>query len=55
MVPEISSVIDKIFCHFGQVFAHLPPKNLKNENFKTMKKTQKNWTCHQFTQVFQKL
>ena len=40
MVPEISSATDKIFCHFGQYFAHLPPKNLKNEFFlKKWKKT----------------
>ena len=39
MVPEILSVTDKIFCHFGQFFAHLPPKNQKNQNFKKVKKT----------------
>ena len=33
MVPEILSVTDRIFCHFGQFFLHLPPKNLKNQNF----------------------
>ena len=38
MVPEISSATDRICCYFGQLFAHLPPKNLKNENFKKMKK-----------------
>ena len=26
-------------CHFGQYFAHLPPKNPKNQNFEKMKKS----------------
>ena len=39
MVPEISSVTDRIFYHFGQFLAHLLPKNLKNQNFGKMKKT----------------
>ena len=38
MVPEILSVIDRLFCHYGQFFAHLPPKNPKNHNFEKMKK-----------------
>ena len=38
MVPEIWSMTDRIFCHFGQFFAHLPPNNPKNQNFKKMKK-----------------
>ena len=38
MVPETSSTTDRIFCHFGQFLAHLPPKNPKNENFKKMEK-----------------
>ena len=38
MVPEILSAINIIFCHFGQFFAHLPPKNAKNQNFEKMKK-----------------
>ena len=38
MVPQIWSAIDRIFCHFGQYFAHLPPKNPKNQNFEKMKK-----------------
>ena len=36
--PEISSVTDRIFCHFGSFFALLSPKNLKNQNFEKMKK-----------------
>ena len=38
MVAEILSGTDKIFCHFGQFFAHLPLKNQKNQNFEKMKK-----------------
>ena len=30
--------MDRIFCHFGLLFAFLPPKNLKNQNFEKMKK-----------------
>ena len=39
MVPEIWSITDRFFCHFGQFFAHFPPKNPKNQNFEKMKKT----------------
>ena len=39
MVPEISSVTDKIFRHFGPFFVYLLPKNLKNQNFEKMEKT----------------
>ena len=38
MVPEIWSVSNRIFCHFGQFFALLPPNNPKNQNFEKMKK-----------------
>ena len=38
MDPEISSVMDRVFCHLGQFFAHLPPKNPKNKNFEKTKK-----------------
>ena len=38
MVPEMSSTIDTIFCHLGQFFAHLPPENLKNQNFEKILK-----------------
>ena len=37
MVPEIWSVMDRIFCHFGQFFAHLPLKTQKIK-IKKMKK-----------------
>ena len=40
MVPEIPSVTDRIFCHFGPFFTLLPlPNNPKNQNFEKMKKT----------------
>ena len=38
MVPEILSAMDRIFCHIGQFFAHLPPKNPKNQNFEKILK-----------------
>ena len=53
MVPEILSTMDRIFCQFGQFFAHLPHKNPKNQHFEKMKK--KNpWRYYRFTQVYQK-
>ena len=39
MIPEIWSVTDKIFCHFGPFFALLPLKTLKNQHFEKIKKT----------------
>ena len=40
MVPEIWSITDRIFCHFGPSFTPPPPpKNLKHQKFKKMKKT----------------
>ena len=39
IVPEIWHVTDVIVIfHFGLIFALLPPKSLKNKNFKKMKK-----------------
>ena len=38
MVPEIWSVTDNIFCHFGPFFALLPPNNPKNKTFEKVKK-----------------
>ena len=37
MVPEILSVTDRIFCHFGPFFDLLPPKNSQNQNFEKQK------------------
>ena len=34
----MSSMTDRIFCHFGLFFAFLPPNNPKYENFGKMKK-----------------
>ena len=39
MAPEIWSVTNRIFCHFGQFFALLPPNNPKNQNFEKLKNT----------------
>ena len=39
MVPEIWSVTDRIFCHFGLFFALLPPVDIEKQNFEKMKKT----------------
>ena len=39
MILEISSATDRICCHFGQFFAHLPHKNPKNQNFDKIKTT----------------
>ena len=49
MVPEILSATDRIFCHFGQFFVHLPPKNPKNQNFKKMKKVPGDIILHKCT------
>ena len=38
IVPGISSVTDRISCHFGPFFVLLPPNNPKNQNFEKMKK-----------------
>ena len=38
MLPEIWSVTDRIFCHFGTFFALSPPNNPKNKTFQKMKK-----------------
>ena len=45
MVPEISSMTDRIFCHLGLYFALYPPpscpppNNPENQNFEKIKKT----------------
>ena len=38
MVPGILSITDRFFCHFGPIFALLPPNITKNQNFEKMKK-----------------
>ena len=39
MVPEIWSAKDRIFSHFGLIFALLPPPPQKDSKFEKMKKT----------------
>ena len=39
MVPETGSVTERIFCHFGPLFALLPPKNQKIKILKKWKKS----------------
>ena len=39
MVPEIWSVADRIFCHFGPFLPFYLSNNPKNQNFEKMKKT----------------
>ena len=38
MVPEIWSLTDRIFCHFGPFFPLYPSNNPKNQNFGKNKK-----------------
>ena len=38
MVPEIWRTTDRIFCHFGPLFALFPPKNPENQNVENIKK-----------------
>ena len=38
IVPEIRSMTDRIFCHFGTFFAFYPPNNPKYQNFEKTKK-----------------
>ena len=49
MVPETWSVADRIFCHFGLLFAHLPPNNPENQNFEKMKSPGNIIILHRFT------
>ena len=49
MVPEIQSVTNRIFSHFGSFFSLLPPNNLKNQNFEELKKTSADIILHKCT------
>ena len=49
MLHEICNTTDIIFCHFGPLYAILPPENPENENFEKIKKNA--WKYHYFTQV----
>ena len=53
MTPEIKSVTEKHFYHFGQFCAILlPPNHPKNRNFEKIKKN--TWRFHYITLVYQK-
>ena len=58
MVPEIYGTTDRIFCHFGSLFALYPPPpdNLKNQNFEKLKKKQnkKKQRYYQFRHMHHK-
>ena len=49
MVPEIWSVTDIIFCHFGSVLPFCLPSNPKNQNFEKMKKAPGDIIYHFYT------
>ena len=50
MVPEISGLASRVFCHFGLFSA-----NLKNQNFEKQKQKQKKaWKYYYFTLVYHK-
>ena len=38
MIPEIWSATNRMFCHFGLLFALYPLSSQKNENFKNLNK-----------------
>ena len=42
-------VLDRIFCHFGPFFDHLPPNNPENQNFEKIKNTPGNMILHMCT------
>ena len=52
IVPEIWSVTDGTFCHFGPFFPFNPLNNLKIKNFEKMKKN--TWRYYHFTHVYHK-
>ena len=52
MIPEICSMTDRIYSHFGPFFAFLhplPPNNPENQNFEIMKKTPGDIILHKCT------
>ena len=51
MVPEIWSVTERIFCHYGPFFALLPP--LWTQKIKILKKWKNTWRYH-FINVYHK-
>ena len=52
MVPEIWSVIDRIFCHYGPFFALLPPYGPRKSKF--WKNEKNTWRYYHFTNVYHK-
>ena len=52
MVPEIWSVTETIFCHFGPFLPYYPTNNSKNQKFEKRKKSV--WRYHHFIQVYHK-
>ena len=52
MSPEIWSMTDRIFSHFGQFFALLHPLPLTTQ--RKMKKKKKKTCGYHFTQVYNK-
>ena len=52
MIPEISSMTDRFFCHFGPFFALLPLKQPKKSKFYKNEKI--IWKYYHFTHVYHK-
>ena len=52
MVPEIWSVTDRIFCHYGPFFALLPPYGPRKSKF--WKNEKNTWRYYHFTNVYHK-
>ena len=54
MFPEIWSVTDRTFCHFGPFFDPLSPHPGARRKIKTLKKWKKAWRYYYFTHVYHK-
>ena len=52
MVPEIWSVTDRMFCHYGPFFALLPPYGPRKSKF--WKNEKNTWRYYHFTHVYHK-
>ena len=52
MVPEMWSVIDRIFCHYGPFFPLLPTYGRRKS--KSWKKEKSTWRYYHFTYVYHK-
>ena len=51
MVPDIWSVTDRIFCHYGPFLPFYPPIGPENQNFEKIKK-KNTWRYYDFTNVY---